>query len=71
MNNFTDFQLSILYLILLVVFYFLYKSDLKNKRSMGPLTDYDKYRSNSSMKYIFLIVLFTISFVIYILKAIF
>lgn len=67
----TDFQWSIIYFILLVVFYVLYKFELKSKKNMGPLTDYDKYRSYSSVKSLFLIILFGLLFIIYILKAIF
>jgi uncharacterized protein HemY len=72
MGDLTDFQLSITYLMLLVIFYFLYKFDLKDKQNTGgALTDYDKYRSNSSIRFLFLIIIFAILFVIYILKAIF
>jgi protein-S-isoprenylcysteine O-methyltransferase Ste14 len=71
MNDLTDFQISIIYFILLVLFYALYKIELKDKRNLEPLTDYDKYRSKSSVKSLILIILFAILFVIYILKAIF
>lgn len=67
----TDFQLSVFYFILLVAFYVLYKLELKNKRSIGPLTDYDKYCRKSSIKSLGLIFLFAVLFVLYILKAIF
>ena len=67
----TDFQLSVFYFILLVVFCVLYKLELKSKKSIGPLTDYDKYYCKSSMKSLGLIILFAVLFVLYILKAIF
>ena len=42
LTHLTDFQLRVFYFILLVVFYVLYRFELKNKKSIDPLTDYDK-----------------------------
>ncbi len=71
LTHLTDFQLSVFYFILLVVFYVLYRFELKNKKSIDPLTDYDKYYCKSSMKSLGLIILFAVLFVLYVLKAIF
>jgi uncharacterized membrane protein len=67
----TDFQSSIWFLVFLILICIVYKFELKSKKKMGPLTDYDKYRSKSSVGSLFLIILFFLLFVIYILKAIF
>jgi hypothetical protein len=67
----TDFQWSIFYFIFLVVICVIYKFELKSKKNMGSLTDYDKYYCKSSIKSLGLIILFSILFVLYILKAIF
>lgn len=71
LTNPTDFQWSIFYFIFLVVICVLYKFELKSKENMGPLTDYEKYYCKSSIKFLGLIILFAILFVIYILKAFF
>jgi len=67
----TDFQWSVFYFVFLVVICVIYRFELKNKRSIGPLTDYDKYFCKSSIKSLGLIILFAVLFVLYILKAIF
>ncbi len=67
----TDFQISVICFVLLVLFYALYRMELKSKKDSGSLTDYDKYRSKSSVKSLLLIILFAVLFVLYILKAIF
>ena len=67
----TDFQWSIFYFIFLVVFFVIYKFELKSKKNIGPLTDFDKYYCKSSIKSLGLIILFAILFFLYILKAIF
>jgi hypothetical protein len=67
----TDVQWSIFYFIFLVVICIIYKFELKNKRDMGPLNNYDKYYCKSSIKSLGLIILFTVLFVLNILKAIF
>ena len=59
------------YFIFLVIIYVIYKFELKSKKNMGPLTDYDKYYCKSSIKSLGLIILFAIPFVLYVLKAIF
>jgi hypothetical protein len=38
----------------------MYKFELKSKKKMGPLTNYDKYYSKSSIKSLFLIVIFAL-----------
>ena len=58
MNDLTDFQISIIYFVLFVLFYAIYKIELKEKSNVEPLTDYDKYRSKSSVKSLILIILF-------------
>jgi hypothetical protein len=68
----TDLGLAVFYFILLVSFIFVYRYELNNKLKTGdPLTNYDRYYCRSSIKSIFLIVIFFIATVIYFFQAIF
>lgn len=71
MNNLTDFQSSILYLILLAFVCLIYKFELSNKDKKDSLINNEQYKSKSYITSVFLIILFALLFIIYFFKAIF
>jgi cbb3-type cytochrome oxidase subunit 3 len=70
-NSLTDFQLSILYLVLLCFVYFLYRFERRNKKKKNLLIDKEEYMDKSYIKSVFLIILCALLFLVYFIKILF
>lgn len=69
-NDLNDLQKGIFCLLLTTLFLLMYRNELNEKKKYEPLTNYDKYLSFSSIRSLFVIVLFAIASIVYFIKVI-
>ncbi len=67
-KDLNNWQKGVFCLLISVIFYINYRYKLNEEKRYGPLSNWDKYRSISSIKSLFVIIVFAVISIFYFLK---